>query len=452
MRRQDVSAARADLAAFAALIGWPLTDTQAAALRLEKRQTVIVASRQAGKSRSLAVLAAWWAYRNKGATVLVISAGDEASTRLLRTVRSVAEHPLLAGSIVDESRSRMILTNGSTVLSVPASERQIRGHSVDLLICDEAALIDDDLLMGAALPTTAARPNAKVVLASSPWSDSGAFHGLAMAGSEENPYTQTFRWALADTPWITEAVRAAAQATLSPLRYQAEYEGKFVGASNSLFPRADIVACTADFVMRRSGTSGESVALGLDWGRMNDRHALVAAGQLQDFGVNQQPVLIVPWVETSQRLYGLQVEEVVRVAKCWRCTAITSETNGVGSFPSEELGRLLPGKVKPVASSSKSKEDLYGRLAALLATRGLVLPQDPELLRQLGGLVARGTPSGNLRIEAASESTHDDLPDALSLALAGIPQRLTAVPLSDVPDDDTEWDSYAWRGPNPFCL
>lgn len=99
--REDVRQARADLAAFAALIGWPLTRAQADALRLGTRQTVVVAPRQTGKSRSLAVLAAHWAFARPGQIVLVVSAGEAAALRLLSTVRQVAAHPLLAGSVAD---------------------------------------------------------------------------------------------------------------------------------------------------------------------------------------------------------------------------------------------------------------------------------------------------------------------------------------------------------------
>jgi hypothetical protein len=113
IRRQDVAEARDSLAAFARLIGWPMEDWQSGALTLEKRQTVLISPRQAGKSRSLSVLALWWAFRKPGQMILVLSAGDVAASRLLRTMRQAAVHPLLASSVVDETQHRLILDNGS---------------------------------------------------------------------------------------------------------------------------------------------------------------------------------------------------------------------------------------------------------------------------------------------------------------------------------------------------
>ena len=77
--RPDVAAARDDLGRFAELVGWPLEEWQLAALRLETRQTCLLSPRQCGKSRSLAVLATWWAYRKPGQVVLVVSASEGAA-------------------------------------------------------------------------------------------------------------------------------------------------------------------------------------------------------------------------------------------------------------------------------------------------------------------------------------------------------------------------------------
>lgn len=177
---------------------------------------------------------------------------------------------------------------------MPASERQVRGYSVNLLLVDEASFVSEDLLMSAALPTTAARPDARVVLASTPWGDSGPFHSLVLAGEDgRNPHTRTFRWKLADAWWIAPSVIEAAKLTMSPLRFRAEFEGEFVGAADAYFRMEDVLACVADFPMRANGDRGPAVA-GLDWGRQQDAHAIALAGLLDDYGANGRPVVVVP--------------------------------------------------------------------------------------------------------------------------------------------------------------
>lgn len=437
---EDVRAARDDLGAFARLIGWPMEDWQLAAMACPVRQVVLISPRQCGKSRSLSILATWVAFRKPRQMILLVSAGEEAAGRLLRTIRDITQHPLLAGSIVDETQHRVVLSNGSEIRSVPASDRQVRGWSVDLLVVDEAAFVTEDLLMSAALPTTAARPDARIVLASSPWGDAGPFYQLAMQGMDDRAtHVKTFRWKLNDAWWIHQSVVEAARATMSPLRFRAEYEGEFVTSGDSYFDRSDIVACTADYPLRRDGIEANTRmpgALGLDWGRQQDAHAIALVGLLDDYGVNPQSTLIAPWVETSRRVYGSQVAEVTRLTELWDLT-VRTETNGVGAYPSEELARRLGGRIRvaPSATTQHSKEDAYGRLRVLLAERSLVLPAHAELLRQLGGITATPTPAGGLRIAARVQSLHDDLPDALVLAVAGIPRELATVPKREVPDN-----------------
>ncbi len=246
----DLAAARQDLQAFGDIIGRPLTDEQVRALRLRKRVTVIVAPRQSGKSRSLAVLALHRAFRRSGVRVLVISAGDEAAKRLLADVRAIAAGAeLLRRSVVDESAGLLTLSNGSEIRSVPSSERQIRGWSVDLLLIDEAALVSDELILGAAFPTTAARPLARIVLASSATAASGAFYDHVTLARQGSEHVEAFAWRIEDAPWVHPSVIEAARESMTPTRFEAEYMGVFASASDALFPRLLLDRATADYAL-----------------------------------------------------------------------------------------------------------------------------------------------------------------------------------------------------------
>ena len=459
MSAQDVAALR-ELRVFAEVIGFPLTDAQAQALRLETRQTVIVAPRQTGKSYSLAVLALHQAFLAREQRVLIVSAGEDAARRLLAEVRRMAAGGVLAGSVVEDGASLLRLSNGSEVRSVPASERQIRGWSVDLLIVDEAALVADDLVFGAAIPTTAARPGARVVLASSPWGPSGAFYRAVVAGDSD--HSRVFRWRLGDAPWITSEMVEFARSVLPGPRFRAEYEGEFVGASDAFFDQKALLDCVAAYeLLEPDQADGEAIVLGLDWGRRFDSHAVVALGLLDDTtSTGGAAPYFVPWLESSQRLYSAQVERIVEVCQrryqspdvivhdgltgrlravpgyryqqgVWvvrsggryggsgyEVLAVFSEENGVGAAPTEQVKRDVPASVRVtgVHTSQRSKEDAYGRLATMISGGGLVLPAHDGLLRQLSGVVATPSPSGGLSIAAASDAVHDDLADALSLA------------------------------------
>jgi hypothetical protein len=224
----DLARMRTDLRAFSEAIDWPLAPWQADALKLAKRTTTIVANRQAGKSRSLGVLALHRAFCHPDSRALIVSSGEDGAKRLLAEIATVAaSSPLLSGSVTDETTGLLVLSNGSEVRSVPASERAIRGWTVDTLLLDEAALIEDELLLNACIPTTAARPDARIVLASSPASPEGAFHSFAEQGDQDSPHTQTFHWRLHDCDWIDPSAVEAAQESLAPAAFTREYLGQF---------------------------------------------------------------------------------------------------------------------------------------------------------------------------------------------------------------------------------
>jgi len=227
---------RDDLQAFSKAVGRPLTDWQASALRLEAPITTVVAPRQSGKSRSLAVVALHSAFRRRKQHVLLISSSEATSRRLLRDILDIAAgSDLLAGSLVVEQAGLLTLTNGSQIRSVPASERQIRGWTVDLLLVDEAAMVSDELILGAAFPTVAARPNARIVLASSATVASGAFYDHVRLGEMGSPHISAVKWALQDCHWISPSAVEVMRASMSETLFRAEMEGVWASGADSLF-------------------------------------------------------------------------------------------------------------------------------------------------------------------------------------------------------------------------
>jgi hypothetical protein len=451
-----------DLSAFARAAASPLADFQVRALTLETRITAIVAPRQSGKSRSLAVLALWWAYRNRGQRILIVSAGEEGSRRLLAEVRRIAQgSDLLRGSVVDEQAGLLTLSNGSEIRSVPASERQVRGWAVDLLLCDEAALISDDLLLSAAFPTTAARADARIVLASSATTAAGAFYDHAVLGETGSEHVRTFRWSLTECPWISPSAIAAARESMSELRFQAEYEGRFAGSADSLFPRHVLERATVDYtpdMMEGAGGLARGLA-GVDWATTTDRCAKVVIARLaipgrRVFGIRYARA----WPQGA--LLHQVADEIV--ASPVHLHILSADGTGMGApinqymFPryagraydagggrvpaqhlvvvedsvySLDSPRWAKGRPRgrtagfvtdkrSIVFTSALKAAGYSALRLAIDRGELLIPAAAEdLRRELLMLKVDLSPTGQERIQA-SGTGHDDLCDALMLACA----------------------------------
>ena len=150
------------------------------------------------------------------------------------------------------------------------------------------------------------------------------------------------------------------------------------------------------------------VAGGVDWGFAQDANVLMLLGVLEDHRVNaavtqDDLVYFVPWFEAHHRMpYTEFVERIVGVGKRYGIHVLASETNGVGAGPSQDLERRfseerLSTSVSPVVTDVRRKQSGYGMLKGLLQRHRLVLPREPELLKQLRSLQFELTPAGNRR-------------------------------------------------------
>lgn len=288
MKPQDARALREDFGLFAKLGGRTLYGYQLAAAKLTKRTTVIVSPRQVGKSVFLGILACWWAFAHPGHVVLIVSASEESAKRIVTFARAFLSAAGLAASVVGEGVTSIELTNGARIMSVPTSERTVRGITADLVLIDEASGQPDSFLEAAVIPTTVARPNARIVMVSSPWGARGLFYRMHLQGLDpKDPHVETHVWKLADCPHIAPEVVEAMRSSMDPIRAAAELDGLFVVAGDLFLDPAAVMAVTAPYVMLDpADADGEPVTAGWDWGRMRDAHAVALVGVLDDFGVN----------------------------------------------------------------------------------------------------------------------------------------------------------------------
>lgn len=453
MRKRDLAKARRDLSHFARLVGWPLTPWQAAALILEAKSTVLLASRQMGKSRSLALLAVWWSFRRADQRTLVVSAGEDSARRLLAMMREIVTgSELLVGSAVEENAGRIVLSNGSRIDSIPQSERAARGRSSDLVLADEAALMDEEFLEGAVIPTVVARPDARIVLASTPHGATGTFYRHAMAGmGGGSDHVQTFRWKPKavggdeDAPWITPAVIAHQRAVLDSRKFGREYELKFSAASDQLFETELIERRAVPMKLPTLDAVGGAAALwiGCDWGTVRDRSVCVAIARLPVAPWNPRRVsrrpIYVAWTLKAWPS-GTPNDQVVAEIASSPATfdAVSSEVNSLGFEPTRALFSRLGVTVRDRrfldeqrglsrfatrrvntnrhVTTAPRKAACYSAVLLLLERGQLYFAEGDELIDELLGLRTEMRPSGNVSIEAGTLSGRDDLADALAIA------------------------------------
>jgi len=135
--------------------------------------------------------------------------------------------------LVEDTRLSLKLANGSRIISLPGSQKTIRGFSApDLIVIDEDAQASDELFQ-ALFPMLLSNPRGRIILASTPWGQQGHFYKI---WTEGGPEWLKISVKASENPRITEAIlEEARNGPNGPLLYAQEYECEFVADEFCLF-------------------------------------------------------------------------------------------------------------------------------------------------------------------------------------------------------------------------
>lgn len=453
-----------DPGAFAeTLLGQPLWPHQLDMARSKARYKIICSGRQSGKSRALAVIALHEASTRANILVLLVSAGETASRRLLDECAALATNsPLLRGSVLDENRSQLTLSNGSRIISVPASEKQIRGLAIDVLVLDEAGFISQDIWRSAE-PAIIARPGSRVILCSSPWGGPDHFFRQLWHRGMTNPdeQVQSWHWPSSASPLVDAVLLDQIRERETSDYFAREYLAQWTDDHGSYFTEVELMDAVGDFDLVEPGPDGLAlggVVGGVDWGYSRDANTLAVIAARPDLDEVGRVRYWVPYlVERFSTPYAAWIDEVVQTATGYAFAVLVAEMNGVGAMPSQmlEAAMLSAGcgyVVHPVYTDLRLKETAFGFLKILMQQGRIGLPNHPGLLKQLRNLQFEALPSGGVRISVPERAGHDDLAMALALGVTAIygndlapAPPTTVVEMTEFDDDFALADARGWN-------
>jgi hypothetical protein len=241
-----------DIAVFAErVLGEPLWPHQLAAATADAFHTTIAKGRRLGGTTLIEVQGMWTCFRERAVKAIILSATENASRRLTESIAArLAGSPLTRGAVVDDFATRVRLSNGSEIISLPASQKQIRGYGkgVKLVVIDETGFVLEELWRAARYVALDERGNgARIVLVGTPWGGADHFFRRAFrSGQEGDPEFASFHWTYKLNPKLDHAYLEAERDRVSPAEYAAEVLGERSEAVGSLFPRDLLARQTAD--------------------------------------------------------------------------------------------------------------------------------------------------------------------------------------------------------------
>jgi hypothetical protein len=219
-----------DRVSFASALGLEPDGWQEELLCSTSDRVLLNCSRQSGKSTISGIIALHRALYHPGSLVLCLAPALRQSQELFGKVLGFYRDLGRPVSPQGERKLSLELENGSRIVTLPGSEKTIRGFSgTSLLVLDEAARVEDELYF-AVRPMLAVSGGALMML-STPYGKRGVFYEEWTAGHGweryEVPANQCLR--------ISEEFLEEERAVLPSWVYRQEYECSFEETEDQVF-------------------------------------------------------------------------------------------------------------------------------------------------------------------------------------------------------------------------
>src|SRR5829696_4582619 len=164
-----------DRAAFANRLGLEPDPWQEDLLRSTSDRVLLNCCRQSGKSTMTGIIALHRALYHPGSLILCLAPALRQSQELFGKIASFYRDLGRPVSPVGERKLSLELENGSRIVTLPGTDKTIRGFSgVSLLIVDEAARVADELYF--AVRPMLAVSGGTLMMLSTPWGKRGVFY------------------------------------------------------------------------------------------------------------------------------------------------------------------------------------------------------------------------------------------------------------------------------------
>lgn len=425
IKNEQIRKCKEDVAYFAKLVLdielWP---HQLEFMACQSRVVVVASARQVGKSLACAIKAIHKAFSERS-KVLVVSSSLRQSGLMFSTIRQfIAESELLRGSLVDDTKTYIKLSNGSELWCLPDSPAQIRGFSgVSVVIVDEANFCSQELLRAVqySLLTT---PDSQLFMISSPWSTEHWFYRYFQDGQgKKDPAIASFHYTYEASPLIQKDYVERMRDKITEEEYKTEILGEWIGDEDAYLDYGLVESCVADYrLLDPKKADGEILWGGVDWAaRGRDDTVVMFIGRvfLEDLGLKSEgAVYVVPYFEAFKKTdYSVVIDRIIKLSKRFYISKLVSETNGIGDMPTQTLEKAGL-KVEGLFTTAQSKVNGYGRMKILMQAGKLFIPREPELLKQLTNLRYAVSDSGaSMSISHSKQYQKDDYSDALMFAL-----------------------------------
>ena len=386
---------------------------QAKLLEDESKRIVACMGRQTGKTTTIAMKAIYFADTNSNVTVLITSPSLRQSMIMFdRIATFVYSKPRLRNNIVRATRTLIHFENGSRIIALPCSENLLRGYTAQMVICDEASFMPEEVITQVIFPMLSTTDGYAIFL-STPWGRDHSFYRAFV-----NPAYIVHKVKSRECPLIKSEFLEEMKANMTREAYLMEYEAEFVEALNSYFPQ-DLIRKCVELAQKLGIELYGSLEVAFPSG---DYYAGVDFGKLQDYSVvtvlkREGDVLKLVYLYhfPLETPYSQVIGHLVRADQKFKFRKALVDQTGVGEPVLEEIRNQGLGNVEGLKFTVQTKEELLSNLKIAMEQNRLAIPYHRQLCQQINEQQYAYSKSGHLQFSHPTNS-HDDMLWSLALS------------------------------------
>jgi len=378
------------------------------------KRIVACMGRQTGKTTTIAMKAIHFADTNPKVTVLITAPSLRQSMIMFdRIAAFVYSTARLRNRIVRATRTLIHFENGSRIIALPCSENLLRGYTAQMVICDEAAFMPEEVVTQVIFPMLSTTDGYAIFL-STPWGKDHFFYRAFV-----NPAYHVHKVKSSECPLIKPEFLREMQENMTREAYLMEYEAEFVEALNSYFPQ-DLIRKCVELAQKLGVELYGSLEAPIPSG---DYYAGVDFGKLQDYSVitvlkreGDIIKLIHMYQFPLETPYSQVIGHLIRANQKFKFRKVLVDQTGVGEPVLEEIRNQSLSNVEGLKFTVQIKEELLTRLKIVMEQNRLAIPYHRQLCTQINEQQYVYSKSGHLQF-SHTQNSHDDMLWALALSV-----------------------------------
>ena len=317
----------------------------------DNKMTLILSSRQSGKTILLASKAVKYITFNPNSLVMIIAHKEKQARKILNDIKRIyLDLPMfLQVGISQWNQNSIALENGTEVKIEATTEDSARGETVNFLILDEFGIVPKNIaeaFWSAVEPTISSIEDSKVVVTSTPKGMNHLYDMWMGAVNKSNAFIP-LKYTWRDIPGRDDAWKEAKlkSANMTPAKFRQEYEVDFVGSTGTLIA-SDVLANidyqepikeTENLWIYEEPKEGETYILTVDtaYGGEGDYSAF------QIIKVNRKKFKQVATFKSNQIEPDVFATYIYQIAKQYNMAWVVCESNDIGMITIETLQKDL---------------------------------------------------------------------------------------------------------------